>query len=59
MPERYVREMVADWYGAGRAITGRWDAPGWYWENKEKMKLHPATRSFVEVLLVTRKGRFL
>lgn len=25
MPEVYVREMVADWLGAGKAITGTWD----------------------------------
>jgi hypothetical protein len=25
MPRKYVYEMVADWMGAGRAITGRWE----------------------------------
>lgn len=52
MPERYVREMVADWRGAGRAIAG----PGastvdWYAANRQKMTLHPSTRLRVETLL--------
>jgi len=51
MPERYVREMVADWMGAGRAITGKWDAPAWYEQNKYKMVLHPDARGLVEALL--------
>lgn len=51
MDEKYVREMVADWMGAGRAITGAWDAPGWYLKNKEKIQLHPETRKLVEKIL--------
>lgn len=48
MPERYAREMVADWMGAGRAITGEWKTPKWYWENRHNMVLHPDTRAYVE-----------
>jgi Family of unknown function (DUF5662) len=51
MPEVYVREMVADWRGAGRALGSAMDAKDWYIANKDKMKLHPRTRAFVEVLL--------
>ena len=51
MPERYAREMVADWAGAGRAITGKWETAAWYEKNKDKILLHPDTRSFVEILL--------
>jgi hypothetical protein len=52
MPEKFAREMVADWCGAGRAITGRWDAQGWYASGAGgKMELHPATRKLVERLL--------
>lgn len=40
MPEKYVREMVADWTGAGRAISGRKDPWPWYSENMDKMILH-------------------
>jgi hypothetical protein len=51
MPEKYAREMVADWAGAGRAITGKWETAAWYEKNKDKILLHPDTRSFVEILL--------
>lgn len=51
MPERYAREMVADWAGAGRAITGRWETAEWYLTRGPREKLHPATRAFVERLL--------
>jgi hypothetical protein len=30
MPEKYVREMVADWMGAGRAYAGTWDISHWF-----------------------------
>ena len=51
MPEKYAREMVADWAGAGRAITGKWETAAWYEKNKDKILLHPDTRSYVESLL--------
>ena len=37
MPEKYAREMVADWAGAGRAITGKWETLEWYEKNQEKI----------------------
>ena len=47
MSDRYRREMLADWKGAGRAqgkpLTGEW-----YLANKAKMQLHPETRRWVE-----------
>lgn len=51
MPDKYVREMVADWAGAGRAITGKWEPGTWYLKNRDKMKLHPKTRAKVEFYL--------
>jgi hypothetical protein len=51
MPEKFAREMVADWMGAGRAITGKWEAAEWYARNRGVIQLHPATRTFVERLL--------
>jgi len=48
MPLNYCREMIADWRGAGRAITGKDDTKNWYLKNREKMKLHPNTRAWVE-----------
>lgn len=43
MPYPAVREMVADWLGAGRAYNGKWpDVYNWKWfdENFDKMVLH-------------------
>lgn len=51
IPEHYAREMVADWCGAGRAYTGRWDVAGWYAANADKMVMHPDTRVLVGRLL--------
>lgn len=51
MPDPLVREMVADWMGAGRAITGRWEVRDWYSRNKHLMQLHPKSRALVETLL--------
>lgn len=50
MPDRYVREMVADWYGAGRALN-KPDTRGWYETNRHHMIMHPQTRRRVEQLL--------
>ena len=56
MPTGLVREMVADWMGAGRAITGRWEVSEWYAANREKIILHPDTRTTVEALLTATEG---
>jgi hypothetical protein len=49
MPDKYVREMVADWFAAGRAFDGAWDAKNWYL--RQDLLLHPLTRVKVEGLL--------
>lgn len=51
MPERFAREMVADWSGASMAIRGYDDTLNWYAKNRKKMILHASTRSLVERLL--------
>lgn len=51
MPRKYYTEMVADWWGAGRAITGHWDAFTWYQKNRHNIILHPETRVAVEAML--------
>jgi len=51
MPESLAREMVADWLGAGRAITGKWGAADWYIANFTKIVLAPETRTLVHRLL--------
>ena len=43
--------MVADWAGAGRAITGQWDVYNWYYKNKDFILLEEQTRIRVEKLL--------
>lgn len=50
MPDTYVREMIADWHGAGMA-QGQPDVAGWYRAHSHTMLLHPDTRRRVEVLL--------
>ena len=51
MPPKLAREMVADWMGAGRAITGRWAAAEWYVQNAHRIVLADETRVQVEALL--------
>lgn len=51
MPVNFVREMVADWSGAGRALGHGNDVMPWYRKNKDKMQLHPDTRVIVEQLV--------
>jgi hypothetical protein len=51
MPNRALREMVADWIGAGLAITGKIEVNQWYQRNKGKINLHDETRTIVEQLL--------
>lgn len=48
MPDRYRKEMVADWRGASLAIRGSDQTPFWYARNKDRMQLHPDTRTWVE-----------
>lgn len=47
MPDVFRREMLADWYGAGKAM-GKPNTIEWYRDNREKMKLHPDTRAWIE-----------
>ena len=51
MPDTYAWEMVCDWMGAGRAITGKWEVKLWYEQNKTTMKLSHRTRMVVEDIL--------
>ncbi len=51
IPKVCCEEMVADWCGAGRAITGKWEVSEWYEKNKDKINLHPNTRDYVCYLI--------
>lgn len=47
MPDYAIKEMIADWIGAGSAVKAKpvWE---WYDANNTKLKLHGNTRSQVE-----------
>jgi len=47
MPIKYRKEMLADWYGAGRAQKTR-GVKFWYEKNGSKLILGPETRKWVE-----------
>lgn len=52
MPHKYVLEMLSDWDGAGRAITGKsGGTSAWYAKNRAKILLHWETRTFVDMEL--------
>lgn len=51
MPERYIREMVADMMGASKEYTGSWDISEFMKQALPKMKLHSDTRNkLLEIL---------
>lgn len=51
IPEVYIKEMVADWCGAGISHSGKLNPKGWYEENKENMLLSKNSRTFLEEFL--------
>jgi hypothetical protein len=59
MPRKLACEMVADWMGAGRAITGWWEVGAWFDANAHKIKLHPDTLIQVENLIDEMRDRGL
>jgi hypothetical protein len=54
MKDRYRREMLADWIGAGKAIKKThpdWEVlctKDWYLKNHNNIILHPETRRWIE-----------
>jgi hypothetical protein len=52
MPERYVREMLADWLGVARAYQGSYPESlatwSWWQQNKDQMVLHEETRRLLD-----------
>lgn len=51
IPEIYLREMVADWMGAGMAYDGKSNPNGWYFKNKYSIVMEKNSRILLEVLL--------
>ncbi len=70
MPLVYMREMIADWHGAGKAYKkpedGPWtpqDTMDWWNKTKDTKIIHPTTRILIEAELAdyiyyTAKGRY-
>lgn len=50
MPERFVREMVADWIGAAKA-QGNGRVSLWWKQKRDRMKLDYRTRELVDELI--------
>jgi len=48
MPDKYRREMLADWRGAGKAKGLSDNTKEWYLLNSTKMILHMETRTWIE-----------
>ena len=51
MPLKYVKEMICDWRGAGRAQKNKTTTVDWYIKNREHMILSDSTRIIIEELL--------
>jgi len=47
MPELAMREMVADWAGAGRTQHGEWEILEWFEENKEEIAAHLNSKRYI------------
>ncbi len=52
MPKECVLEMIADWFAANKMHKDFHGSYEWYWENRNKIKLHRKTRRLVEFLLL-------
>lgn len=57
MPDKFRREMLADWQGASLVQGYGWDVGPWYQENTGKMRLHPETREWIERQIKIRRRR--
>lgn len=53
IPERYRREMLADWHASSQ-MQGDPDGVEWYLQNATKIRLHPETRAWIEQELAHR-----
>jgi len=51
MPDIYIREMIADWCGAGMSYSGKATPVKWYRVNKDKMILSNNTMNTIKTIL--------
>jgi hypothetical protein len=56
IPKKYMLEMIADWMGAGRTQTGKWEVCEWYKNNKDRILLHPKTAGMVSLYMKMLSG---
>lgn len=55
MPLRYRNELLADWVGAGKAITGKDNIKEWYLKHADKFRFAPTTRDRIELIINLRE----
>jgi hypothetical protein len=54
MPDACRRELLADWMGAGRAITGKSGGTAdWYRKNRERQHINAETRAWIDGVLLS------
>jgi hypothetical protein len=51
IPDKYIKEMIADWIGVSKTSLINKDVLKWYLENKNSIILHPDTRIKIEKIL--------
>lgn len=51
IPEKYIREMIADWCGAGMSYSGKATPVEWYNSNKDKMILSEYSKLIIKNIL--------
>ena len=56
IPKKYLLEMIADWIGAGMAITGRRNIEDWYLKNRTKIDIKKTQKTDIENIIFPNKG---
>lgn len=47
-----MMEMISDWAGAGRAISGETNPWNWYEQNRDKMQLSQTTKDAIHIMMM-------
>jgi hypothetical protein len=56
VPKKYVREMLADWRGASKAQGHGGDIRKWWFENNQKIQIHPEAYTWLDMAARQRIG---
>ena len=51
IPKKYLTEMIADWLGAGKTITGKWDIANWFEKNKDIIIMENTSKQMIESII--------